>query len=489
MRGFVRSAGVILLANLGAVLLALTSPTSSALAATVLTIEPINLGVSNLTPRQLQGSLCNAPNTCEDVPYMAELSVFSIPGGAAALNGAIIATRASDPSGNIAVAGYSEGAQVANRWLNDYGRAPDAPLNLSVVLIGNPCRKYGGYTTPVGQFLGLVTPPDTQYQVVDVARQYDGWADAPTNPFNLLASVNAVAGALLTHTDYTNVDLHDPNNVTWQEGNITYVLVPTRIVPLLYPYQAWAQSPLGQLLGWNTLLESVNAQLKPIIDSAYVRPVPISSATSFSVADTQSSTRVALVDSALSSPGAAVASTPDDSVNTPEEQLQSQDSVSAGTPQTANATAETNNTGETSEASETHTIGETNATGEISAAGAIDGTHRAGASMATSETSGAATTVETSAASEIIQTGAGAIAGSTGSSGATGTSATDGRNGTRKISGPSGNRETTPFIGTNVTAGTSNSGTGDTSGTSVTGGISAATGETGGETGADGSAQ
>src|SRR5712675_1449631 len=123
------------------------------------------------------------------------------------------------------------------------------PQNLSFVLIGNPCRKYGGYTIPVGQLIGLVTPPDTQYQVVDVARQYDGWADAPTDPNNQLAVANAMAGGLFIHTDYTNVNLNDPNNVTWKEGNITYVLVPTQIVPLLLRFRGWHRAPSASYWG------------------------------------------------------------------------------------------------------------------------------------------------------------------------------------------------------------------------------------------------
>src|SRR3954469_2305389 len=145
MRGVVRSAGIVLLATVASVLLAVVSPMTSAVAATVLTLEPLNLGVSNITPQQLQGSLCNAPNTCQNVPYTAELSLISIPSGAAALNSAIIAKRVADPSGTIIVSGFSEGAQVASRWMNDYGSLPNAPQNLSFVLIGNPCRKYGGY--------------------------------------------------------------------------------------------------------------------------------------------------------------------------------------------------------------------------------------------------------------------------------------------------------------------------------------------------------
>lgn len=269
----------------GAAASALTALAPPAQGATVLTVEPLNLGQGPYVAHQLQGALCASPNTCEPVPYPASLSALSIPTGAAALN-----TLIDQTSGDIIVFGYSEGAQVAGQWLTRFagtanslaaaavGTAADASRTVSFVLIGNPCRASGGVDHALGSIVGTNVPADTPYQVIDVARQYDLWADFPTDTSNQLAMWNAVAGSLFIHTDYSQVDLNDPNNVTWKDGNITNVLVPTPTLPLLYPLQVVAKTPVGQLLKLDDVVQSLNARWKPIVDSAYDRPVPVPAA-------------------------------------------------------------------------------------------------------------------------------------------------------------------------------------------------------------------
>lgn len=246
---------------LATVALLTSSPTAQA--ATVLTIEPLNLGQGPLIDTQLGGALCAAPNTCTSVQYPASLSLTSIPDGASVLN-SLIGTAVNP----VVVFGYSEGAQVAATWMAQYGSGSAAPAahDVSFVLIGNPNRAYGGASNELAKMLNIATPPDTQYQVTDVAREYDFWADLPTGRLNSIALVNAIAGSLFIHTDYTKVDLADPNNVTWKEGNITYVLVPTETLPMFLPLQ-WA--------GLDSLADSLSAEYRPIVDSAYDRPVPV----------------------------------------------------------------------------------------------------------------------------------------------------------------------------------------------------------------------
>ena len=89
-------------------------------------------------------------------------------------------------------------------------------------MIGNGGRKYGGVN---GWWYGnlLSTPTDTEYEIVDIAREYDPVADFPRNPFNLLARANAIAALHYVHMSYDEVDLDDPANIVWTEGNTTYV--------------------------------------------------------------------------------------------------------------------------------------------------------------------------------------------------------------------------------------------------------------------------
>ena len=47
-------------------------------------------------------------------------------------------------------------------------------------------------------------PPERAVNITtyDVARQYDGVADAPTNPLNVVADANAIMGFALLHSQY-----------------------------------------------------------------------------------------------------------------------------------------------------------------------------------------------------------------------------------------------------------------------------------------------
>ncbi|HEY9267041.1 MAG TPA: PE-PPE domain-containing protein [Mycobacterium sp.] len=234
-------------------------PTAGAV--TVLTLkETFGIGKGAMED-QLQGSLC-PENTqqCVEVGYPAIIGRKSVPSGVIALDTAIDTT-----SGEIIVLGYSQGAIVAGHWLQEYAADPDAPSTdeLSFVLIGNPTRAFGGAYVPLGD-----VTPQTQYQVTDIAREYDFFADFPNKPaslFYLLAIANSIVGIPSVHLNYTEVDPTDPANAVWTVENTTYILVPTENLPLLQPLRM-----IG--LGWVANL--LNAPLKSLVDRAYTRPVP-----------------------------------------------------------------------------------------------------------------------------------------------------------------------------------------------------------------------
>ena len=212
----------------------LAAPMASAV--TVLTLEPLQFGQGPVIAKQLQGSMCSGDNVCKSVKYPASLSPTSIPTGAAALNMMINAE-----SGPVIVFGYSEGAQVAGKWMQQYGTGPNAPdpSKVSFVLIGDPNRKYGGVDYQLAQKLHISIPTDTQYKVTDIARQYDFWADTPATLTDPFVKKNAIAGSMFVHTDYTQVNPNDPRNVKFTEGNITYVTVPNDVLPV---YQLMAKA-------------------------------------------------------------------------------------------------------------------------------------------------------------------------------------------------------------------------------------------------------
>ncbi len=236
----------------------------AASAATVLTLEGGIVGLQpwfHFTPLQLKGSLCQAPNTCQPVNYFAmPLGQWFNDRGAVTLNQAIDALP--NDSTPVVLYGHSQGGQVIysalRGWAADPATAPD-PARVSWVSIGNPENTFGGKSPdPI--------PADSPYQGTEVIRQYDGWADWPTH-FNPIAFANAVVGMQLVHPSYWKVDINDPNNIHYVEGNVTYVFVPNPMLPLVQ-----MTGPLAPLL--NPILDPI---LRPIVESAYDRPIgPVS---------------------------------------------------------------------------------------------------------------------------------------------------------------------------------------------------------------------
>lgn len=240
-------------------------------AATVLTLEGGLVGMQHLlhfTPLQLRGDLCRSPNKCQPVDYIAFPAQPYTDRGATNVEKTIGTLPAGD---SVILFGHSQGAQVIysdlRRWAADPATAPD-PATLSWVSIGNPENRYGGKRPKTDAVTNPWLPADTAYGGTEVIRQYDGWADWPDDPTNLLAVANAVVGMFTTHTDYWNVDLDDPRNVRYTPdlpgggpGNVTYVWVPNDTLPLV----RWA-GPFAPALD--------NA-LRPLIEKAYSRPVTI----------------------------------------------------------------------------------------------------------------------------------------------------------------------------------------------------------------------
>lgn len=198
------------------------------------------------------GIMCTGARSCTKVeyPYLDRYT------GAADLN---VALAAADPTQPLVVFGYSQGARVVSQWLDDHAGTEGAPTpqQLSFVLIGNPENKYGG----THRRLGSITPV-TDYGIIDVSRQYDRASDWPDNPMNLLAFLNANAGLTGIHTHYEDVDIYDPRNYVWKEGNTIYVFVPTENIPLLDPLRK---------MGLDKLADELNGPLKAKIEKGYDR--------------------------------------------------------------------------------------------------------------------------------------------------------------------------------------------------------------------------
>ncbi len=142
------------------------------------------------------------------------------------------------------VYGYSQSAVVATLEKRDLIANPEPGKTVRFVLDANPNRPNGGilerfkglYIPILGVTFSGATPtnsdPLNPMTTVDIVRQYDGWADFPTNPLNLLADLNAAMGIAFLHSNYYGVGTPEQQG---QYGDTTYYMISTPILPLLMP--------------------------------------------------------------------------------------------------------------------------------------------------------------------------------------------------------------------------------------------------------------
>jgi hypothetical protein len=214
------------------------------------TVEPFDfdrvVGMSmSVTQKQLGGTLC----PCVKVPYPAD-GLHNNAGSTAIAN---IPLHPGDT-----VLGFSLGTQVISLYLAQH----TPPPGVRFVLLGDT---FAHNDQLVAAHQGI--PADIANPVTLVVREYDGWSDSPTNkasPHYGLAMHNAEMGAATIH-DYVDARVNDPANVVTARGNIRTVLVPTQHLPINSPQR---------LFGANARADQLDAQQRPLIDSAYDRSVP-----------------------------------------------------------------------------------------------------------------------------------------------------------------------------------------------------------------------
>ena len=179
----------------------------------------------------------------------------------------------------VVIAGLSQGTLVINRVLADLANDPaNAPPSdrLSFALFSGPeTGLFNVYlppkwTVPLVNYTVHTGPSDSQYDVDVVYRQYDGWADPPDRPWNLLAVANAVAGTVYFHHGAALAHPRDAveiNRVTGSLGGTTTTyMIPSPTLPLLLP--------LRELGVPSRVVDSLNAALKPVVDAGYSRLTP-----------------------------------------------------------------------------------------------------------------------------------------------------------------------------------------------------------------------
>lgn len=191
------------------------------------------------------------------------------------------AVREQISAGNHAVVfGYSQSAVISSLLMQYYSGLPPgyAPPydSLSFILTGNEMNPNGGILaripgldiSTVGlPFYGAM--PNTGYQTTTYTLQYDGFADFPRYPLNILSDINAVFGIITVHTTYADltpaqIDAATPLPTTGATTNKWFIIDHPNL-PLLDPVRAIPVigEPLAAL---------VQPNLKVIVNLGYGDP-------------------------------------------------------------------------------------------------------------------------------------------------------------------------------------------------------------------------
>ncbi|WP_036457465.1 PPE family protein [Mycobacterium marinum] len=180
---------------------------------------------------------------------------------------------------NVTVFGYSQSATISSLTMTKLAASinPPTPDQLSFTLVGDPNNPNGGVAT---RFPGLSLPslgitasgatPDNLYPTRIYTLEYDGVADFPRYPLNLVSTLNALAGAYYVHTDYlflTPAQIDAAVHLTNTVGPTMtdYYMIRTEDLPLLEPLRALP------VLG-DPLADLVQPNLEVIVNLGYGDP-------------------------------------------------------------------------------------------------------------------------------------------------------------------------------------------------------------------------
>lgn len=208
----------------------------------------------------------------DDDPTVVDYSQNPLATRRALLDGveqADIAVR--DIDGKVVVIGESMGSMVASRLAAELADTPNppSPNDVRFVLIASPEEgvaewfKEGTYIPLLNYRVSRV--PESPYPTTVVIGEYDGWADPPDRPWNLISLANSALGLVYVHGPAIwDVDLRDvpPENTT-VDGAVTTHLVPTEKLPLTRPLRAVGVP--------DRVVDRADQLLRPIVDAGYRR--------------------------------------------------------------------------------------------------------------------------------------------------------------------------------------------------------------------------
>ncbi|MEX0580873.1 MAG: PE-PPE domain-containing protein, partial [Mycobacterium sp.] len=237
------------------------------------------------------GLLNDGTNTFVNIPWDGKLG--TIGASVSSVSDSLYAALVSTPGPKVAV-GLSGSTMAINDVMRrlEAQRAIDptsvpSPEDVSFMVAGDAER---GLLPALVPFFGKAIPginytvrpiPVTAYDITVVKGEYDGAADWPDRPWNLLAFANALAGSGAFEgpdgeeifgsihfdaifTDFTTVPAKNvTTTVNSAGGTTTTYLIPTPSLPILLPLVAQGVP--------QPVVDALNSVLKPIVDFGYSR--------------------------------------------------------------------------------------------------------------------------------------------------------------------------------------------------------------------------
>ena len=166
----------------------------------------------------------------------------SVAQGEATLNNAIL--QQIQDGNHVEVFGYSQSTVISSMEMSQLHTEGVSPSDVNFVLVGDPNNPDGGL---LERFVGLTIPsfgatfsgatPGDLYPTDIYTNEYDGFADFPRYPINIISDLNAFLGIAYDHATYLDPLAGSQQIDLGTFGDTTYFINTDPTLPLLDPLQ------------------------------------------------------------------------------------------------------------------------------------------------------------------------------------------------------------------------------------------------------------